>query len=194
MALPKNTSAQKRVEVKGSANSFLVSDKGLWGLETDRMYVLPLVYKSITPVYAKYFIVENKSSRMGICNAKGRFIFPCQYAKISVNTGVVELYEETGEDPKYFHISDPHTQLYPPAKQVTPTKPTSGVTAHELEKETTKGRINRVIATGLIPQLHKTNQNMGGLNALFGVEVLIFEMWMGILHLRFVQNWAVNIA
>lgn len=141
LLLPQTTSAQKRVEVKGSVNSFLVSDKGFWGLETDRMYVLPLVYKSISPVGGKYFIVENKSSRMGICNVKGKFIFPCQYAKISLEAGQVELFEEIGEDPKYFHISDPYTELDPPAKQVTQTQSIPVVTAHELGKEADKSAL-----------------------------------------------------
>lgn len=99
-----------KIVVFGTA-SMVSNDRTNWGLEVSGKLVVPLQYKSFGSRDGKFFVVHAKDGKMGVCNAQGKFIFPCKYFKTTVVGTTISVVETSGAKPKFYNTANPTVEV-----------------------------------------------------------------------------------
>lgn len=111
-ALPAAAQGPSRVALKGTA--YLVSDNSkLWALEVGGKLVTGQEYINFATPDGKFFVATLPNGKKGICNAAGKFIYPCEYAQASVTGGTIVLRREKTSKPQFFSTANPTVAVQP---------------------------------------------------------------------------------
>lgn len=96
---------ESKVALGGSA--YKVSDNNnTWGLRVNDQLVVKKDYRDFsTDKNAQFFAVEAMDGKMGVCDAKGNFVYRCEYEKTAISGGMILIY--TNGKPKFYNQSAP---------------------------------------------------------------------------------------
>lgn len=120
-----------RVSLKGTA--YLVSDNSkLWALEVGGKTVTGQEYIDISTPDGKFFVATLPNGKKGICNAAGKFIYPCEYAQASITASTIMLQRDKTSKPQFFSTANPTVA-------VQPKKMTIAQLEDKMEAESPKG-------------------------------------------------------
>ncbi|MDR0754825.1 MAG: hypothetical protein LBF04_05500 [Prevotellaceae bacterium] len=99
-----------RVALKG--NAYMVGTENGLGLEVDGKLVVAKNYLNFqTDDEGKYFAVEAKDGKFGVCDSKGTFLYKCTHYKTLITGGMIRLQETENSTPKFYKTSSPTTEV-----------------------------------------------------------------------------------
>ncbi|GHV09470.1 hypothetical protein FACS1894162_0050 [Bacteroidia bacterium] len=104
------TNKEVRVSLKG--NAYMVGNENALGLEVNGKLVVTKNYRDFkTDDDGKYFAVEAKDGKYGVCDSKGTFIYKCVYYKTWVTGGTIRVQETASSTPKFYNTSAPTVEV-----------------------------------------------------------------------------------
>jgi hypothetical protein len=104
------TDKEVRVLLKG--NAYMVGNENGLGLEVNGKLVVAKNYRDFkTDDDGKYFAVEAKDGKYGVCDAKGTFIYKCTYYNTGVTGGTIRVQETATSTSKFYNTSAPTVEL-----------------------------------------------------------------------------------
>jgi hypothetical protein len=98
-----------RVALKGTA--YMVGNANGLGLEVGGKLVVPKTYSDFKTDDGKFFAVQGKDNKWGVCNAQGKFIYQCIYYKTYVSVGTIQIQEKQGGTSKFYNTATPTTEV-----------------------------------------------------------------------------------
>jgi hypothetical protein len=127
---------EARVLLKG--NAYMVGNENGFGLEINGKLVVAKNYRDFqTNDDAKYFAVEAKDGKYGVCDRSGNFIYKCIYYKAQITSSYIRLQTTAEAEPKFYSTAEPTTEVK--AQKADPLMFDQGMkAAHEVGEKKAK--------------------------------------------------------
>lgn len=109
---------QSRVAVQGTNGIYMISDDyKFWGLEVNGSLVVDKKYLDFKSNDGKLFVVTALGGKKGVCDATGKFHYPCEYDQASVTKGTIMVKNNDDAKPTFYSTEAPQQKKY--AKELT---------------------------------------------------------------------------